>query len=231
MLYRDVPGLKILRAAFIAEGVAYPLNWTTRRIAGDALPAHCLVSGHVDPGIESGTTAGADSPSSAPIAFEMRLPTRWNGRFFYQGSDDTQEDVPEAFGRNTGAGGFDDNALSSGFAVLSSEAGRPAAGPGAAGDEAGALRQAALGAQALIKTYYGKRPDRSYFVGCSAGGREGLLFAQRWPALFDGVVAVAPILRGTDAALAAAWTLQRFTAAAPRARKRQTVLSRAFSME
>jgi feruloyl esterase len=231
LVYRDVPGLKILRAAFIAEGVAYPLNWATRRIAGDALPAHCLVSGQVDTGLERGTTTGPGSPSFAPVAFEARLPTRWNGRFFYQGSDDTHEGVPEAFGRNTGAGGFDDNALSSGFAVLSSDVGRPAAGPGAAGDGEGSLQQAALGAQALIKTYYGKLPDRSYFVGCSAGGREGLLIAQRWPALFDGIVAVAPTLRETDAALAAAWTLQRFMAVAPRVRKRQTVLSRAFSTE
>jgi feruloyl esterase len=44
----------------------------------------------------------------------------------------------------------------------------------------------------LIQTYYGKAPNYSYFVGCSEGGREALLFAQRYPTYFNGIQAGAP---------------------------------------
>src|SRR5262245_57532594 len=50
----------------------------------------------------------------------------------------------------------------------------------------------ALAAKRLIATYYGAPPVRSYFNGCSTGGREGLLLAQRYPRDFDGIVAGDP---------------------------------------
>jgi hypothetical protein len=50
----------------------------------------------------------------------------------------------------------------------------------------------ALAAKQLIAVYYGEAPKRSYFVGCSTGGREGLLLAQRYPHDFNGIVAGDP---------------------------------------
>jgi len=50
----------------------------------------------------------------------------------------------------------------------------------------------ALAAKRLIAIYYGVPPTRSYFVGCSTGGREGLLLAQRYPRDFDGIIAGDP---------------------------------------
>ena len=47
-------------------------------------------------------------------------------------------------------------------------------------------------AKALIKAYYGQSPRYSYFMGCSDGGREALMEAQRFPDDYDGVVAGAP---------------------------------------
>jgi hypothetical protein len=46
--------------------------------------------------------------------------------------------------------------------------------------------------KALIAAQKGGAPARSYFAGCSDGGREALMEAQRFPADFDGIVAGAP---------------------------------------
>jgi feruloyl esterase len=47
-------------------------------------------------------------------------------------------------------------------------------------------------AKAIIRTFYGAAPSRSYWVGCSLGGLEGLIEAKRYPTDYDGVVAGAP---------------------------------------
>jgi hypothetical protein len=49
-----------------------------------------------------------------------------------------------------------------------------------------------LAAKRIIAAYYGAPPKWSYFSGCSTGGREGLLLAQRYPDDFDGIIAGAP---------------------------------------
>ena len=47
----------------------------------------------------------------------------------------------------------------------------------------------------LIQARYGRGPDKSYFVGCSGGGRQGMMFSQRFPGYFDGIVSIAPAMR------------------------------------
>ena len=53
---------------------------------------------------------------------------------------------------------------------------------------------AAVGAigLAIIARYYGMAPQRSYFVGCSEGGREGMMLSQRFPEHFDGILSCSP---------------------------------------
>ncbi len=46
----------------------------------------------------------------------------------------------------------------------------------------------------ILAAYYGAKPAYSYFVGCSNGGREAMMEAQRYPGDFDGIVAGAPAL-------------------------------------
>lgn len=55
-----------------------------------------------------------------------------------------------------------------------------------------AHHETALKAKALVQAFYGKPAARAYWVGCSSGGYEGLMEAQRFPSDYDGIVAGAP---------------------------------------
>jgi feruloyl esterase len=60
----------------------------------------------------------------------------------------------------------------------------------------------------VINAYYGRAPSRSYFAGCSDGGREALMAAQRFPKDFDGIVAGAPANYWTNLMSNAAATMR-----------------------
>ena len=70
--------------------------------------------------------------------------------------------------------------------------------------------QVAVVSKALIVRYYGRAPEKSYFAGCSEGGREGMMFSQRYPAHFDGILACSPGFNLPRAAVAEAWDSQAF---------------------
>ncbi len=69
-----------------------------------------------------------------------------------------------------------------------------------------ANHETAVFAKALIATHYGKGPKRAYFTGCSDGGREALMEAQRYPDDFDGIVAGAPAAPWTRLMASFAWS-------------------------
>ncbi|WNG33992.1 tannase/feruloyl esterase family alpha/beta hydrolase [Archangium violaceum] len=176
----------------------------TLKVAGMPVDAHCLVKG------EMNRRTGAAGQSYA-IGFEMRLPNAWNGRFFYQANGGTDGSVITAIGEVNGGSG-PTSALQMGFAVLSSDAGHNSAQNrnGAFGVDFQARLdygyQAAATltpmAKALIATAYGKGPDRSYFGGCSNGGRHTFVAMTRMPEQYDGYLAGAPGYRLPLAAIA-----------------------------
>ena len=173
----------IASAETVAAGT---LTW-----AGAPVAAHCLVKGEM---YRRTSTMGGNSYA---IMFEMRLPQDWNGRFFYQANGGADGVVQTALG---GGGSNPTPALTQGFAVISSDAGHQGQNNLAFGVDYQARLdygyQAAAKltpmAKALIKAAYGKNPDRSYFGGCSNGGRHTFVTMTRMPEEYDGYLAGAP---------------------------------------
>ncbi len=183
--------------------------------AGQPVAEHCRVTGRMFERVSP-----VDGKTYA-IAFEMRLPKAWNGRFFHQGNGGIDGSVVPANG--TFGGGPLSSALQQGFAVLSSDAGHSNAqgGPAFGFDPQARLDYGyqAVGkltpmAKAAIGQAYGKGPDRSYFGGCSNGGRHTLVAAARYAEDYDGFLAGAPGYNLPLAALANIFGAQRYATVA-----------------
>jgi feruloyl esterase len=70
-----------------------------------------------------------------------------------------------------------------------------------------------VAAKMIIAVFYGKGPRLSYWNGCSAGGKQGLKEAQRYPDDFDGVIAGSPAANWTGRAAQSIWVAQAVTGA------------------
>jgi feruloyl esterase len=184
-------------------------------LAGQPVPAHCRVAGKV-----AERLSPVDGKTYA-IQFELRLPLAWNGRFYHQGNGGIDGAVVPAQGAL--GGGPLTGALMQGFAVLSSDAGHNNAqgGPAFGLDPQARLDYGyqAVGkltpvAKQAIALSYGKGPDRSYFGGCSNGGRHALVTAARYSEDYDGYLAGAPGYNLPLAALANIFGAQRYATVA-----------------
>jgi feruloyl esterase len=71
-----------------------------------------------------------------------------------------------------------------------------------------AIHEMTIASKAIAAAYYGTAPDRSYFNGCSTGGRQALTEAQRYPADYDGIVAGAAANYPTHLQGAQVWTTE-----------------------
>jgi pimeloyl-ACP methyl ester carboxylesterase len=224
-----LPNLRITSANWVATGTQRARDPAGNREVGEPLPEHCVVAGRLD------ERTGIDGKPYY-TGFELRLPTTFSGRLLYQGGGGNDGVIRNAVGRNTGATGWADHALNRGFAAVSTDAGHQSPGPEFGLDPQARIEHAyrahqrtALTAKELIAAYYGRTADRSYFVGCSGGGRQGMMFTQRFPEIFDGVIAVAPAMRVSEGAtIAAAWTVQKFLAVAPAGADGKPVLAKAL---
>jgi feruloyl esterase len=65
-----------------------------------------------------------------------------------------------------------------------------------------------VAAKAITAAFYGSAPTRSYWNGCSTGGRQGLMEASRYPADDDGIIAGAPVNYRTHQMTAELWIAQ-----------------------
>lgn len=196
----SMSGVRVTAAQVVPAAAA-----TATRVA---IPEHCEVLGAADERIAS------DGQPYA-IKFRLRAPLddRWSGRMLFVGgggSNGIVRDGLTAFGTVTAP-------LARGYAVLTQDSGHDNAvnnDPTRTGTRVFSLDfQARVDngyrsydrttgiAKGLIQALYGAPPKRSYFAGCSEGGREALMLTQRFPGHFDGVIAGAPLLEAPKAAL------------------------------
>jgi feruloyl esterase len=175
----------------ISVAVAMPLPETPEA------PAHCRVFGQVLP----------------QVGFEVRMPADWNGRFMMIGNGGYAGEPTDSRGRANQYGRY----MKRGYAIAATDTGHSSIteplGTFATDRQKlldwafRSLHVTAEASKLVLRTYYGTAPSKSYFEGCSTGGRQGLILAQRFPDDFDGITVGAPVLSFTG-------TMMRFVQAA-----------------
>jgi feruloyl esterase len=183
----SLPNVTITRAEAVAAGPFTPSG------AGDgenarALPSFCRVAATLRPS------------SDSDIKIEVWMPaSNWNGKF-----------------QAVGNGAFNGNiaypammtALNRGYATSSTDTGHTGGGAAWAGGHPEkvtdfgwrAVHEMTVAAKKIIASHYGGAPKFSYWNGCSAGGRQAMVAAQRFPDDFDEIIAGAPGLDWTGRA-------------------------------
>ncbi len=148
------------------------------------LPPFCRIAGIIAPTTES------------QIRFEVWLPLeKWNGKFAGVGNG--------GWAGTISYGGLAEQ-VRRGYATASTNTGHEVT-PGVNAARFAfehperlvdfahrAHHETAQLAKGLVQAFYSKAAERSYFIGCSSGGYEGLMEAQRYPTDYDGIVAGAP---------------------------------------
>jgi hypothetical protein len=158
------------------------------------VPEYCRVRGQILP----------------EIRFEVNLPAAWNLRFYMYGNggfageplDSPQRAIPRSAG------------VRAGFVVAGTDTGHDGlAEPLATFSQNRqklldyafrSLHTTAETGKRIATAYYGSKPAHSYFEGCSTGGRQALILAQRFPDDFDGIISGAPVLNFTGTMMSSA---------------------------
>jgi hypothetical protein len=157
-------------------------------------PAHCEVEGYV----------------VSTVGFNLALPAdNWNGRFLERGCGGDCGSTEDS--------GIDDEScggpLRRGYACIISDMGHRGAGGLWALNNLQAqvdfgyraAHVVAIAGKAITERYFSESPKYSYFTGCSTGGRQALVEAQRFPWDFDGIVAGAPWINDSDSTMQYVW--------------------------
>lgn len=148
--------------------------------ATDAAPETCVVRGEM--------------PKA--LAFEVKMPTTWNHRVLFMGGGGFDGAITEeAYSPGVAASGYVTIATNHGHDAAKHPGGSFALDAQMLEDYAyAAVPKVLASAKAILRKRYGNDIDRSRFVyeGCSGGGRQALIQAQRHPDLFDGIIVRAP---------------------------------------
>ena len=178
---------------------ALTITFADVRPIGRTTDKYCHVRGTIQPGIR--------------YHVDLPLPSKWNGRLVGFGDPGTDGII---FSSNP----YIQNRVAEGYAFVNSNSGHdketePGASFGFNNRQAEidygyrAVHLSTLAAKFIAHVYYGRRPDYSYFDGCSNGGRQALIEAQRFPDDYDGVLAGAPPIHSQAVHVNRVWMLQQ----------------------
>ncbi len=155
---------------------------------------------------------GVIKPSAdSDIKFEVWLPSRsaWNGKYEGVGNGGFAGSLIYAAMNSASGAGYATSGTDTGHSGGSLELRWALGHPEKIVDFGWrAIHETAQASKAIIEAYYGSAPTRAYFTGCSDGGREALMEAERFPADYDGIVAGAPANFWTRLMANAVWTEQ-----------------------
>jgi feruloyl esterase len=173
--------------------------------AKDDLPEYCRVLGYVRPAIN----------------FEIRLPTTtWNGRFYMAGCG---AQCGRLLADRPGFNNAMNHGLRRNYAAVTMDGGHWGSeiwdrrwtevnDPIVRFDhEQRAVTETARVAKEVIAAYYGRSPEKSYFAGCSNGGRQANMEAWKYPDDFDGIISGCPSLYSWQFNTAWAWNVKANT--------------------
>lgn len=165
-----------------------------------ATPDYCQVRGTIDP----------VDPAAQLINFQVNLPTVWNGKALQYGGGGFNGTLITGLAPLRDAAPDDPLPLTRGYVTLGTDSGHqasafPASEPGAFALNDEMLANFAFAsykkvkdvAVAIMRLFYNERQSEMYYFGGSEGGREGLTMAQRFPADYDGIVSVVPVISWT----------------------------------
>jgi len=186
------PQVTIARAQIVPAGAAAVADVPAAALASP-LPAFCRIAATLAPSADSTINVEIWLPSAA-----------WNGKF-------------EAVGNGGWAGSISyaamADALRRGYVAASTDTGHTGGSAAFALGHPEKLldyayrseHEMTVLAKRAIASYYGKPPTKSYWNGCSAGGKQGLKEAQKFADDFDGIVAGAPAANWSGRASHAIW--------------------------
>jgi len=188
----ELPQAKILSAQTVAAGAFTPPSNMTPWLVGDAsfykmLPAFCRVVVEATPSADSSIKVEVWMPVGTQSG------SGWNGKLQGHGNGGFAGEIGY---RQMGV------AVNLGYATVGTDTGHSGSGTDGSWALGHPEKVADFGyrgihvmtqiAKAAIKSFYGSDPQHSYFEGCSNGGRQALMEAQRFPEDYDGVLAGAP---------------------------------------
>ena len=202
--------IRVLAFAFVCGSAFNVEAGTCEELMALKVPSMTIAQAKTEPAAaaegrptpESCRVAATLRPSSdSEIKMELWMPpaSNWNGKYQAVGTG--------AFNGTINTGALT-TAVARGYAASSTDTGHtgPSASFGLGHPEKvidfgwRAVHETAVASKAIIAAYYGGAPKFSYFNGCSAGGRQAMQEAQRFPGDFNGIIAGAPGLDWTGRA-------------------------------
>jgi tannase/feruloyl esterase len=177
-----LPHARVTTAQLVAAGALKAPEAGRGSAAFAQLPAFCRVAATLTPSADS------------QIQMEIWLPSEnWNGKFL-------------AVGNGGWAGTISRDAIAEGlrrgYAAASNDTGHSDAAGGAqfalnqdklVDFAYRAMHEMTVQSKTIVNAFYSRPPRLSYYQGCSTGGRQGMMEAQRYPDDFDAIIAGAPV--------------------------------------